>query len=331
MRTRPLKPSFFTNEDIASLPLAARILLQGLWAIADCRGLLFNRPMKIKAKIFPYDDSIAVNVEANLSLIASKKLAFFYEVEGKKCIQIPNFAKHARPHPNEKPDCDIPNPPWGLQEPPQQHTKTESPESTQADVAHTQPATMQNESRNVTSDAPNVTSGSLQITSDAPKGGTSCASFSSFSASSASSDLLVSQNSGQHATIESSDSLKARESASKIVDHYFAKCGRQGSRNKAIGIVQQLFQLHPMRTPDQLREAVDDYQRENAALGKNWFYSVDRFFSEMWQEYVDGQRSSTPLPVSAATPSTTNARASPSSPLIPTGEARRDIFLGKKK
>ena len=56
MRARMIKPSFFLNEDLATLPYEARLLFIGLWCVADREGRLEDRPRRLKAELFPYDD-----------------------------------------------------------------------------------------------------------------------------------------------------------------------------------------------------------------------------------------------------------------------------------
>ena len=56
MRARNLKPGFFQNEYLADLPMAARLLFQGLWCSADRNGRLEYQPKKLKAEILPYDE-----------------------------------------------------------------------------------------------------------------------------------------------------------------------------------------------------------------------------------------------------------------------------------
>ena len=56
MRARNIKPGFFKNDTLAELDFAGRLLFIGLWGLADREGRLEDRPKKIKAEIFPYDD-----------------------------------------------------------------------------------------------------------------------------------------------------------------------------------------------------------------------------------------------------------------------------------
>src|SRR5437764_1366213 len=67
-RIRTIKPSFFKNEELAELPVAARLLFIGLWCLADCEGRLEDRPKRIKVELFPYD---SMEVEQVLSGLQS--------------------------------------------------------------------------------------------------------------------------------------------------------------------------------------------------------------------------------------------------------------------
>lgn len=129
MRTRPIKPSFWKNEIIAELDPWARLLFQVLWSMADCRGLLEFRPKKIKADGFPYDDAATVDIPARIDALAERKLVRIYQVGEHKYIEIPNFAKHARPHKDEKQDDTIPAPEQTRGKPELPPAKPESPPS----------------------------------------------------------------------------------------------------------------------------------------------------------------------------------------------------------
>lgn len=111
-RGRFIKPEFWMDEDLARLSKEARLLFIGLWQLADRAGRFEDRPKRIKAEIFPYDD---VDADALLTELATQKVhgngAFIqrYEVSGKRYIQIANFTKHQKCHPNE-PVSKIPGP-----------------------------------------------------------------------------------------------------------------------------------------------------------------------------------------------------------------------------
>lgn len=100
LRARNVKPSFFQNEQLAELPFEARLLFVGLWCLADREGRLEDRPKRIKMHVFPAD---MLDVEPLLTGLEEQGLIDRYEVHGIRCISIPNFAKHQRPHANEAP------------------------------------------------------------------------------------------------------------------------------------------------------------------------------------------------------------------------------------
>ena len=60
-RARNIKPSVFTNELLGTLAPEVTLLFMGLWCLADKDGILEDRPLRIKAEIFPYRDNLDVN------------------------------------------------------------------------------------------------------------------------------------------------------------------------------------------------------------------------------------------------------------------------------
>lgn len=106
-RARNIKPSFFTNDELAELPFGARLLFIGLWTLADREGRLEDRPKKIKMQLFPADD---IDIDASLDGLARAGLVIRYHVEGSQFIQVTNFVKHQNPHHKEV-DSVIPPPP----------------------------------------------------------------------------------------------------------------------------------------------------------------------------------------------------------------------------
>jgi len=115
-RTRQIKPEFFLDDELASCTRAwGRLLFIGLWTLADREGRLEDRPAKIKAQLFPYDDEISYQkVDALLNELSSqidieKKYIIRYQINGRKYIQIRSFTKHQRCHIKESPST-IPAP-----------------------------------------------------------------------------------------------------------------------------------------------------------------------------------------------------------------------------
>lgn len=99
MRARDIKPRFYKNDQLAECSMAARLLFPGLWMLADREGRFENRPKKIKAEIFPFDD---VDVASLLKELEDAELILAYEVNGSRYFWIPQFKKHQSPHKNEK-------------------------------------------------------------------------------------------------------------------------------------------------------------------------------------------------------------------------------------
>lgn len=100
-RARNIKPGFFKNEDLGTADPFVSLLFAGLWMLADKDGILEDRPLRIKAEIFPYRDGLEVN--GYLTQLVSFGLVHRYEVEGVRYIQIVKFAEHQHPHHTEKP------------------------------------------------------------------------------------------------------------------------------------------------------------------------------------------------------------------------------------
>ena len=101
MRARNIKPGFFTNEILGTADPMVCLLFAGLWCIADKDGRLEDRPLRIKAELFPYRESLDVN--GYLTVLERSGFITRYEVGGIGYIQVENFAKHQSPHHTEKP------------------------------------------------------------------------------------------------------------------------------------------------------------------------------------------------------------------------------------
>jgi hypothetical protein len=98
-RARNIKPGFFKNEVLAELTPLTRLLFAGLWCLADREGRLEDRPKRIKADIFPYDNC---NVDKKLNHLRDKGFVLRYQVDGEGYIQVLNFNKHQNPHIKEQ-------------------------------------------------------------------------------------------------------------------------------------------------------------------------------------------------------------------------------------
>lgn len=97
-RSRNIKPGFFSNEHLAELDFATRLLFIGLWTEADREGRLEDRPRRLKMALFPAD-----NVDVDRMLNDLDHLGFIkrYTTGDLKAIQVVNWAKHQNPHMKE--------------------------------------------------------------------------------------------------------------------------------------------------------------------------------------------------------------------------------------
>jgi len=105
-RIRSVKPELFFDEELASRDIWCRYFFIGLFNQADKAGRMEDRPARLKANIYPYDE---FDAERALTIL-SPKFIRRYEVEGRNYIQINAFSKHQRPHHTEA-DSIIPPPP----------------------------------------------------------------------------------------------------------------------------------------------------------------------------------------------------------------------------
>lgn len=94
-----IKPSFWKNEALADLGPWHRLLFIGLWGLADREGRLEDRPRRIQAEVFPYDEGL--DVDAMLFDLAEAEFAVRYQEAGARYIWLPTFEKHQRPHVSE--------------------------------------------------------------------------------------------------------------------------------------------------------------------------------------------------------------------------------------
>jgi hypothetical protein len=106
-RTRSINPGFFDDEDVARLTKPARLLFVGLLTQADREGRLEDRPARLKARLFPYDD---IDVEPLLAELHGGRFVVRYQGDGLRLIQVRQFGKHQNPHMKEAPSA-LPAPP----------------------------------------------------------------------------------------------------------------------------------------------------------------------------------------------------------------------------
>lgn len=113
-RIRTIKPEFWTSEDIAALPIAARLVFIGLWSYVDDNGVGIYNERLIASTLFPMDDpreSLA-NVRDSLAKLRDRGLIELYEAHGRRLIHICKWDEHQKVDRPRKPkhpkpsECD---------------------------------------------------------------------------------------------------------------------------------------------------------------------------------------------------------------------------------
>jgi hypothetical protein len=94
-RIRTIKPQFWLNEELGTIPRDARLLYIGLWNLADDRGVFEWKPSRIKIQIFPYDSDIDnQNIIEWLGCLVQIHNIIQFSEDGEGYGFIPKFAKH---------------------------------------------------------------------------------------------------------------------------------------------------------------------------------------------------------------------------------------------
>ncbi|SKB32676.1 hypothetical protein [Sphingopyxis flava] len=93
-RIRSVHPGFFTDEDIVTVSMAARLCLIGLGIEADDKGVFEWKPVRLKMRLFPVD---AVDMAALLDELVEAGLVRDYDFDGRRYGAIRNFRKHQKP------------------------------------------------------------------------------------------------------------------------------------------------------------------------------------------------------------------------------------------
>lgn len=106
LRIRSVKPEFFADERVNSLPVPARYLTLGLITRADDRGRQRRQDAAIAAHVFPEGDVPVKQVTKLLELVVGAEIALGYVANGHGYLWLPNFWKHQRI--NRPSESDLP-------------------------------------------------------------------------------------------------------------------------------------------------------------------------------------------------------------------------------
>lgn len=104
-RARNIKPALFKNELLGQADPIVSLLFVGLWTLADKKGILEDRPLRIKAELFPYREKLDLN--RYLTVLAELGFITRYSVDGEPLIWINKFEDHQHPHHTETPSTKL--------------------------------------------------------------------------------------------------------------------------------------------------------------------------------------------------------------------------------
>jgi len=94
-RIRTIKPQFWLNEELGTVPRDARLLFIGLWNLSDDRGVFEWKPGQIKVQLFPYDvDLTKSDIEKHLEALVTIGNIIKFDEDNKSYGFVLNFSKH---------------------------------------------------------------------------------------------------------------------------------------------------------------------------------------------------------------------------------------------
>lgn len=93
-RIRSIHPGFFSDEDLVSVSMAARLLFLGLGVEADDKGIFEWKPLTIKMRVFPGDNLDVADLLAELEAAGAIRS---FQSGPKSYGAIRNFRKFQKP------------------------------------------------------------------------------------------------------------------------------------------------------------------------------------------------------------------------------------------
>jgi hypothetical protein len=93
-RIRTIKPEFWDDEKLATIPRDARLTFIGMWNHSDDYGVVKGHSSWLKNKIFPYDDIKLSIFEGWLKTLVGIHSVFPFSENGEKYYYIKNFQTH---------------------------------------------------------------------------------------------------------------------------------------------------------------------------------------------------------------------------------------------
>lgn len=107
-----IKPDFFDSESLAMCSIGARLCFIGLWVMGDDYGHQKCQFIRLKHRIFPFDDLTDEEFGGFLEELESVGCIKAYEINGERFITVPGFSTYQTVRKPSK--SSIPEPPKSI-------------------------------------------------------------------------------------------------------------------------------------------------------------------------------------------------------------------------
>ena len=120
--TRMISPSLWSNPELGTLPLGARLLYIALIGLADDYGRHGDDPRRLKAAVFPFDTDVSiVDVSTWLDGLAEAELIVTYNDEHGSYLAHPKWWKHQWIRRDRRVPSPYPDPPGYVEDEQEEH------------------------------------------------------------------------------------------------------------------------------------------------------------------------------------------------------------------
>jgi hypothetical protein len=93
-RIRTVKPEFWTSEQVMELSALARLVFIGLWNFCDDAGVHTANAKRLKAEVFPSDETSITEVGNLVAELIGQELVGEFEADGDRYWFVTGWSKH---------------------------------------------------------------------------------------------------------------------------------------------------------------------------------------------------------------------------------------------
>lgn len=96
MRSRTIRPEFWSDEKLGEMTTTERLLFIGLWTFADDEGIVKANPLYLKSAIFPYDNFKASEIDKSIKKFEQEGMVYRYAHNGQQYLWVIKFRVYQR-------------------------------------------------------------------------------------------------------------------------------------------------------------------------------------------------------------------------------------------